>query len=107
MANQVNGGTPIAARLRAEMKRHVSGKVVNLKAVLNGRAAAEELQRTVVTPQALAGMHPTHAAYTYAQNQVSVMSEMLTTLDAMEPFADLVSEANGTTLRQAPFQSMT
>lgn len=93
MAKRARGGGPTAAKVVAEMKRHVGGKVVNLKDVVTGRAAAEELQRTLVTPQALAGLHSAHAAYTYAQNQVSVMSEMLTTLDAMAPFVDIVSKA--------------
>ena len=83
----------IAEQLVARMKREVRGKVVNLKSVIAGRAAAEELQRTVVTKERLAGYHPAHAAYVYAQNQMSVMSEQLTALDEMAPFADIVSKA--------------
>jgi hypothetical protein len=33
-----------------------------------GRAAAEDLQKQVVTEEQLAGCHPAHAAYVYAQN---------------------------------------
>src|SRR6516225_5602714 len=39
------------------------------------------------------GFHPAHAAYVYAQNQVSVMSEQLTALKEMRPFADMISKA--------------
>jgi hypothetical protein len=46
----------------------------------------------VVAKEGLAGFHPAHAAYVYAQNQVSVMSEQLTALDEMAPFADIVSK---------------
>ena len=46
-----------------------------------------------MTEEQLAGCHPAYAAYVYAQNQVSVMSEQLTGLKEMAPFAHIVSEA--------------
>jgi hypothetical protein len=64
---QDGGGNPIARRLVAKMERPVRGKVVNIKNVIAGQAAAEELQKTVVTNEGLAGFHPAHAAYVYAQ----------------------------------------
>ena len=51
------------------MKRALNGKVVNLRSFVAGRAAAEELQKQVVTEQPLAGCLPAHAAYVCAQNQ--------------------------------------
>ena len=84
---------PIAEKLVRRMKRERDGKVVNLKNVIAGRAAAEELQQTVVSKERLAGFHPAHAAYVYAQNQVSVMSEQLTALDELAPFAAIISKA--------------
>src|SRR2546430_1135429 len=77
------------------MKREVRGKVVNLKDIIAGRAAAEELQKTVATREDLAGFHPAHAACVYAQNQVSVMAEQLTALDEMAPFADIRLQGRG------------
>ena len=65
-------GNRIAERLVAKMKREFRGKVVNLGNIIAGRAAAEELQKPVVTKEGLAGFHPAHAAYVYSQNQVSV-----------------------------------
>jgi hypothetical protein len=64
-------GNRIAERLVA-MKRELRGNIVNLANVIAGRAAAEELQKPVVTKEGLAGFHPAHAAYVYSQNQVSV-----------------------------------
>lgn len=84
---------PIADKLVADIKRHAHGKVVNLKEVLVGRSAAEELQKSVATNEDLAGFHPYHAAYVLAQNQVSVMSEQLTALKEMKPFADIIAKA--------------
>jgi hypothetical protein len=83
----------VGERLVAKIKRAIRGKVVDLGSVIAGRAAAEELQKTVVTKEDLAGFHPVHAAYVYAQNQVSVMSEQLTALREMAPLADIISKA--------------
>lgn len=101
-ATRAASGTPIAEKLVARMKREVRGKVVDLKAVIAGRAAAEELQRTVVAKEDLAGFHPAHAAYVYAQNQVSVMSEQLTALDEMAPFAEIISRAEDLYMPSGP-----
>jgi len=101
-AAKMASGNPIAEKLIARMKREVRSKVVNLKDVIAGRAAAEELQRTVVAKEGLAGFHPAHAAYVYAQNQVSVMSEQLTALDEMAPFADIVSKAEDLYMPSGP-----
>lgn len=86
-------GNPIAEKLVVKMKRQMRAKVINLRDVIAGRAAADELQRTVATKEELAGCHPAHAAYVYTQNQVSVMSEQLTALDEMAAFANIVSKA--------------
>lgn len=102
MADRTKSATPIAAKVIGEMKRHSRRKVVQLKDVIKARAVAEEFQRTVVSPQRLADLHAAHAAYAYAQNQVSVMSEMLTGLDAMAPLADIVSKAEYLYLPSGP-----
>lgn len=102
MVDRVKGGTPIAKKVVAQMKRQAGGRVVNRKEVISGRAMAEELQRTVISPQRPAGLHPAHAPYVYAQNQLSVMSETLTVMDAMSPFVDIVSEAEDLYMPSAP-----
>jgi hypothetical protein len=107
-SNRKNGNTgsetanPIAAKVVGKMKRAVSGKVVNLRSFVAGRAAAEDLQKQVVTEEQLAGFHPAHAAYVYAQNQVSVMSEQLTALKEMAPFAHIFSEAEDLYMPSGP-----
>jgi hypothetical protein len=69
---------PIAGRLITRMKRQTRGKLANIRDVVAGRVAAKQLQKTVVTEERLKEFHPAHAAYVYAQNQVSVLSEQLT-----------------------------
>src|ERR1039458_4670650 len=100
--DQALTGKPIAEKLVAKMKRRAHGKVVNLGDVIGGRAAARGLQKTVATKEDLAVFHPAHAAYVYAQNQVSVMSEQLTALKEMKPFDDIVSKAEDLYMPSAP-----
>lgn len=100
--DQALTGKTIAEKLVAKMKRRAHGKVVNLGDVIGGRAAATELQKTVATKEDLAGFHPAHAAYVYAQNQVSVMSEQLTALKEMKPFCDIFSKAEDLYMPSAP-----
>jgi hypothetical protein len=96
------GGRPIAKKVVAKMKLHWQRKVVDIKNVIAGRTMAEELQQTVVSPKERGGLDPAHAAYVYIQNQVSVMSEQLTALQEMAPFADIISKAEELHMPSAP-----
>ncbi|MGA3236552.1 MAG: hypothetical protein ABSG03_09635 [Bryobacteraceae bacterium] len=95
-------GKPIAGKLVAGMKRRAQGKMVDLGAIVNGRAAADKLQDPVAAREDLAALHPAHAAYVYALNQVSVMSEQLTAMREMEPFVDIVSKAEDLYMPSSP-----
>jgi hypothetical protein len=94
--------SPIAQKLVAAIAKHVHGKVVDLKTVIAGRTAAGEKQKTVVSKEDRALLHPAHAAYVFAQNQVSVISEQITALDEMAPFAELVTRAEDLYLPSGP-----
>jgi len=95
-------GRPIAKKVVARMKRHKRGKVVDITSIIEGRALAEELQKTVVSQEELASFDPAHAAYVYTQNQVSVMAEQLTALKEMAPFVDILSRAEDLYMPSAP-----
>ncbi len=95
-------GQPIAEKLIRKMKKKISGKVINLEEVMAGRTHAEELQKTVVSGDELAGLHPAHAAYACAQNQLSVMSEQLTALDEMARFVNIISMAEDEYMPSGP-----
>lgn len=84
---------PIADKLVKKMNKYVRGKVIDLAAVRAGRDNAEELQETVATREELADLHPAHAIYVYAQNQLSIMSEQLAALKEMDRFGKLISRA--------------
>jgi hypothetical protein len=99
---RAESGNRIAEALVARMKQEARGKIVDIRGAIAARGAAAELQKTVVTTEQLARFHPAHAAYVYVQNQVSVMSELLTTLDEMAPFASLLAEAEDLYMPSAP-----
>jgi hypothetical protein len=93
---------PIAEKVIAKIRRRMPGKVVNIKKVIDGRVMAEELHKTVVTKGELAGLNPAHAAYVYAQNHVSVMSQQLTALKELAPLGAIISKAEDLYLPSAP-----
>lgn len=93
---------PIADRLVKAMKKHLGQKVISFKSAMVGRDHAEALQKTVATQKQLADLHPAHAVYVYAQNQVSVMSEQLTALQEMAAFVKLISAAEDEYLPSGP-----
>jgi hypothetical protein len=84
---------PIAAKLIGKMKLALNRKIINLKNFAAGLRTAEELQKQVLSKERLNEFHAAHAAYIYAQNQVSVMSEQLMALKEMAPFTAILSKA--------------
>lgn len=101
-AHQTLSGRSIANQVIARMKLSARAKVINIKNVIRGRAIAQGLQETIVSQRDLAGLHPAHAAYVYAQNQISVMSEQLTALKEMALFADMICKAQDLYMPSAP-----
>jgi hypothetical protein len=99
--NALNG-RPIAGKIVAKMTRRLRNKVINIGDVVDGRATAEELHQEIRAKKELAGLDPAFAAYVYPQIQVSVMSEQLTGLKEMAPFADIVSKAEDLYMPEGP-----
>jgi hypothetical protein len=98
----VKRGRPIADKLVKKMDGYVRGQVIDLNAVMAGKANAEALQETVATRDELAGLEPAHAIYVYAQNQLSVMCEQLTALDEMGRFVKLIGKAEDEYMPSGP-----
>ena len=95
-------GGPIAKRIVGKMKLHWQRKVANIKNVIGWPRDDGRIQKTVVSQKELAGSHFAHAAYVYTQNQVSVISEQLTALKEMAPFAEIISRAEDLYVPSAP-----
>jgi hypothetical protein len=88
----VSGG-PIERRVLERLRQQVRSKVTNLAAFREGNAYAEALQNSVLAPDKLQELHPTHAIYAHVQNQMSVMAEQLLQLREMKTFLKLVGSA--------------
>jgi hypothetical protein len=92
MSTQSRHG-PITRRVIEALRRQVRMKVVDLAAFRAGHEYAEALQNTVTPKEQLAETHPAHAAYVYAQNQMSVMAEQLLQLPEMKSFVKQIGPA--------------
>ena len=92
----------IASKLISEIRKHKSRKVVDLAAARTGRKQAEELQKTVTSREELAALLPSHAVYVAAENQISVLSEVLSALPQMARFVELIGQAEDEYLPAGP-----
>lgn len=80
----VRRARPIADKLLRKLQKQHRSQVVDLSAFRAGKKQAEYLQQSVVSDQTLAALHPAHAPYVFAQNQLSVMAEILTSLPELD-----------------------
>ena len=92
-AGNVRRKHPIADKLIKTFERHRRNKVVDLSAFKTSKEQAEELQKTVASPEDMAHLHPVHAMYTYVVNQTSVLAEALSELEEMDRFVDIITRA--------------
>jgi hypothetical protein len=88
----------IAATLVGSLRKSVRPGVVRLRDFVQGRPAARRLLTEVTSVERLiaGGQHPLHAAYTHAQNWLSVFSELSSKLREFEAFTTVVGDAEDT-----------
>ncbi len=84
---------PITRRVIEALRRQMRMKVVDLAAFRSGQEYAEALQKSVTPKEQLAKSDPAHAAYLYAQNQMSLMAVQLLQLPEMKSFAKQIGPA--------------
>lgn len=82
---------PIARRLLRAWVRFKNQSVIELAALRAGKEEAERLVASV--PDRSQDTDPAHAIYASAYNLVSILTESLTALPALAPFADIISAA--------------
>src|SRR5579864_8097875 len=92
MSTQSRHG-PITRRVIEAVRRPMHMKVVDLAAFRAGQEYAEALQKSVTPKEQLAKSDPAHAAYIYAQNQMSIMAEQLLLLPEMKSFVKQIGPA--------------
>lgn len=88
----------IAEDLIAGMRKSLRPGVLKLRNFVQGRPAARQLMAEVKSIESLVadGRHPLHAAYSRAQNYLSVFSELASTLREFKDFTAVVGEAEET-----------
>jgi hypothetical protein len=92
MSSQLRHG-PIARRVIEAVRRHMRMKVVDFAAFRAGQEQAQDLQNSITPKEQLAKTHPAHAAYVYAQNQMSVMGGQLLQMPEMKSFVKQIVPA--------------
>ena len=93
---------PIADKLLRKMQRYQRAKVIDMKAFRAGKQLSETFVQTVVGDSELAALHPAHAMYMYAQNQLSVMAEQLTMLKELDRLSQPLADAEDTYMPSGP-----
>ncbi len=88
----------IAQGLIAGMRQSVRPGVLKLRDFVHGRPAARKLMAEVKSIESLVagGSHPLHAAYSSAQNYLSVFSELASPLREFKNFTRVVDDAEET-----------
>lgn len=88
----------IGTRLAAGMRKSIRPGVVKLRNFVEGRPAARKMMGEVKSIESLVakGSNPLHAAYTRAQNYLSVFGELASNLREFQRFADTVRAAEDT-----------
>ncbi len=98
----VRRSRPIADKLLRKMQRYQQAKVVDMKAFRTGKQLAEGLAQTVASNSTLAALHPAHAMYMYAQNQLSIMAEQLTMLKELDRLSQPLADAEDIYMPSGP-----
>lgn len=93
---------PIADKLLRKLQRYQRNKVVDMSVFKAGKQHAESLQQSMVSDSALAKLHPAHALYMYAQNKLSIMAEVLTSLPELDRLTAPLAEAEEAYLPSGP-----
>ena len=91
----------IAEELVAGTRNSLRPGVQKLRNFVQGRPSARKLMAEVKSIESLVagGSHPLHAAYSRAQNYLSVFSELASTLREFKDFTAVVSDAEEPTCR--------
>jgi len=96
---------PISKKVMAGLKKAKNQKIINFKELKEATAYAQDLDKTVASEDDLLKYDPLHAAYTYAQNKVSVLVEQLSGFPALSKLTNILEQADDIFLPSAPSKS--
>jgi hypothetical protein len=84
---------PVGRKLIQLLRRERGRKVVSFAAIAEGDRRAEELQRSVASPDQLAEYEPSHGWYIIAQQQLSIFIEQVGALRETLSLTDPINDA--------------
>jgi hypothetical protein len=96
---------PIAQKVIAGFKKVKTAKVVDLSILRNAHIHAEALDQSVISAEMMEQLDPLHAVYVNAQNRLSVLTEQLCELPALEKLNNAYADAQDLYLPSGPPQS--
>ncbi len=96
---------PISKKVIAGLKKAKNQKIIDFKELKEAKAFAQDLDKTVVSEDALTKYDPLHAVYIYAQNKVSVLVEQLSDLPALSKLTNTLEQADDIYLPSSPPKS--
>lgn len=84
---------PLADKILKQMQKEINKDIIDLSAVRSGRRQASDLQQTIASTEDLAALPPSHAAYAWVQNQLSVMAEQLLHFSTLHRFHTILEQS--------------
>ena len=96
---------PISKKIIDGLKKAKNQKIIDFKELKEARTYAQDLDKTVVSEDALSKHDPLHAVYIYAQNKVSVLVEQLSDLPALSKLTNTLEQADDIYLPSFPPKS--
>ncbi|SER67843.1 hypothetical protein SAMN05421690_105214 [Nitrosomonas sp. Nm51] len=87
------GRGPVARKVIASARQHFQEKITHLSDWREAKIQAENFRKTVISKHKLTEYDPLHGVYIYAQNQLSVLIELIIELPMLDKLADVYSEA--------------
>lgn len=93
---------PIAARLVKAIVKQQKAKTIDFQAFREGNDQARLFEEGIRQQEDFTDTHPAHAMLAHAQNRLSVLVEIVTSLREMRRFSTVIEQALETYAPQGP-----
>ena len=93
---------PISKKVIAGLEKANNQKIIDFNELKQAKVYAQDLDKTIISEDALSKYDPLHAVYIYAQNKVSVLVEQLSGLPALSKLTDTLGQADDLYLPSSP-----
>ncbi len=97
-----NRRPPLTSKVINMLQKANKRKVIDIQEIRNAKIKAEELDASIIKKEKMDQLDPLHAAYTYAQNKMSVIIEQLSELPALSKLVSLYEAAQDEYIPKGP-----